>query len=111
MPYAAAPWAPGLPKSLVAKGVTLLAAPKGVPANLVGVLLVPGKPYVARSAHNAAWAAAAVQACAAAIAGGAAGATVQQVLAAGVGMHSIVAYVQRGWLVPVKVPTPAPAQG
>jgi hypothetical protein len=100
MPYANAEWAPGLPKSLVAKGESLLAAPKGVPAALVGVRLLPGKPFVARSAHNKAWAEAAVAACEKAKAEG--GATVADVLAAGVGMHSIVAYVQRGWLVASK---------
>lgn len=94
--YAAQPWAPTLPKSLNAKGAGLLGAPKGLPSALQGVRLLPGKPYAARSAHNAAWAALAVATCAKA---GAAGAPVVDVLAAGVGLHSVVAYVQRGWLV------------
>lgn len=97
LPYANAAWAPTLPKSLVAKGATLLAAPKGTPAHLQGVTLLPGKPFVARSAHNAAWAATAV---AVAQAAAPVGATPAQLVAAGVGMHSIVAYVKRGWLVP-----------
>ena len=97
--WASAPWAPTLPKSLVAKGNGLLGAPKGLPAALQGVHLVPGKAYKCNSAHNAAWAATATAVCAAA---GPGGAPVAAVLAAGVGLHSVVAYVKRGWLVAVK---------
>ena len=93
-----------LPASLVAKGATLCggtlpaklqptAAPQGAT-----VVLVPGKPFVARSAHNAAWAQAALACIAQAQAAGQAGATPAQLLAAGVGGHSIAAYVKRGWL-------------
>jgi hypothetical protein len=83
-----------LPASLIAKGATLCGG--NLPAKQQGaVVLVPGKPFVARSAHNAAWAAAAL-ACIAANGGQA---TPAQLLAAGVGGHSIAAYVKRGWLV------------
>lgn len=99
LPYASAPWAASLPKSLVAKGATLLSAPKGTPAHLVGVTLVPGKPFVARSPHNQAWADTAVAVAKAKLPEGA---TPADLIAAGVGMHSIVAYVKRGWLTAVK---------
>jgi len=87
-----------LPASLIAKGATLCGG--NLPAKLATgtVVLRPGKPFVARSAHNAAWAAAAL-ACIAAKGGQA---TPADLLAAGVGGHSIAAYVKRGWLVQTK---------
>lgn len=82
-----------LPNSLQAKGANLCGGELGKLAN---AKLLPGKPFMARSGHNAAWAATALAlAQAAAPSGGVAAAAV---LAAGVGAHSIKAYVKRGWL-------------
>ena len=96
--WASQPWAATLPKSLVAKGNALTGMPPNasIPANLQNVRIVAGRPYTAR-AHNAVWAAQ-MATCVAQAQGGA---TVAQVLAAGVGMHSIKAYLGRGWFTTV----------
>lgn len=82
-----------LPNSLQAKGANLCGGELG---KLASAKLLPGKPFVARSGHNAAWAATALALAQAQAAQG--GVPAAEVLAAGVGAHSIKAYVKRGWL-------------
>lgn len=82
-----------LPNSLQAKGANLCGGELG---KLQSAKLLPGKPFVARSGHNAAWAATALALAQAQAAQG--GVPAAEVLAAGVGAHSIKAYVKRGWL-------------
>lgn len=83
-----------LPNSLQAKGANLCGGQLG---NLQAAKLLPGKPYVARSGHNAAWAATCTAMAQAAAATG--GVPAAALVAAGVGAHSVKAYVKRGWLV------------
>jgi hypothetical protein len=98
---AALPHMAKLPRSLVAKGANIAGAPAGIPPVLAGVKLVPGKSFRCSSPHNAAWAALCI-----AQASQPGGATVAELLAAGadsgLGMHSVLAYYKRKWLVPVK---------
>lgn len=82
-----------LPNSLQAKGANLCGGELG---KLQAAKLLPGKPYVARSGHNAAWAAKCTELALAAAKTG--GVPAADLLAAGVGAHSIKAYVKRGWL-------------
>lgn len=82
-----------LPNSLQAKGANLCGGELG---KLASAKLLPGKPYVARSGHNAAWAATCTAMAQAAAATG--GVPAAALLAAGVGAHSVKAYVKRGWL-------------
>jgi hypothetical protein len=84
-----------LPNSLQSKGANLCGG--NLPPALQTAKLLPGKPYVARSGHNAAWAATCTAMAQAAAPTGGVPAT--ELLAAGVGAHSIAAYVKRGWLV------------
>lgn len=87
-----------LPNSLQSKGANLCGG--NLPPALQNAKLLPGKPYVARSGHNAAWAATCTaMATAAAPTGGVPAAALVQ---AGVGAHSVAAYVKRGWLVAAK---------
>jgi hypothetical protein len=82
-----------LPNSLQAKGANLCGGELG---KLQSAKLLPGKPYVARSGHNAARAAKCTELALAAAATGGVPAT--DLLKAGVGAHSVKAYVKRGWL-------------
>lgn len=84
-----------LPNSLQAKGANLCGG--ALPAALQNAKLLPGKPYVARSGHNAQWAATCTAMATTAAAQG--GVPAAALLQAGVGAHSIAAYVKRGWLV------------
>lgn len=85
-----------LPPSLIAKGAGLLAAPKGIPAKLAGGHYVTnGLLYQRARQHNLAWATTCASLCSAP-----GGATVAQMVAAGVGLHSVQAYLKRGWFVP-----------
>lgn len=84
-----------LPNSLQAKGANLCGG--NLPPALQGAKLLPGRPYVARSGHNATWAATCTAMATAAAAQG--GVPAVQLLQAGVGAHSIAAFVKRGWLV------------
>lgn len=88
-----------LPNSLQAKGANLCGGELG---GLASAKLLPGKAYVARSGHNAAWAATCTAMAQAAAATG--GVPAVALLQAGVGAHSVKAYVKRGWL---KVAQPA----
>ena len=103
--WAQAPWAATLPRSLVAKGNGLVGAPKGVPAKYNGQWVVGNGKHNACKAHNLVW----VTHCVT-LAAQPGGATVAQMLASRqVGLHSIAAYIQRGYLVPAAA-APAPAQ-
>lgn len=82
-----------LPNSLQAKGANLCGGELG---KLAAAKLLPGKPYTARSGHNAAWAATCTAMAQAAAATG--GVPAAALLQAGVGAHSVKAYVKRGWL-------------
>jgi hypothetical protein len=96
---AALPHMAKLPRSLVAKGANIAGAPAGIPPVLANVKLVPGKAFRCSSPHNAAWAALCI-----AHASQPGGATVAELLTAGatsgLGMHSVLAYYKRKWLVP-----------
>ena len=82
-----------LPVSLVAKGHGLLTA-KAIPAGLAGNYVTNGTLYQRARAHNLAWATQCATLCSAP-----GGATVAQMVAAGVGLHSVQAYIKRGWFV------------
>ena len=100
--WAQAPWAATLPRSLVAKGAGLTGAPKGIPASMAGHYVVGNGHHTRAQKHNLAWATHCV-----ALASQPGGTTVEQMLApvagqayGAVGLHSVVAYIKRGWLVP-----------
>lgn len=93
-------WASSLPKSLVAKHDGLLGAPKGIPATLADKRYVAnGLAFQKARAHNLVWSTRCAEVCNQA---GPQGATVQQMLEAGVGLHSVQAYIKRQWFVEVK---------
>lgn len=94
--WAQAPWAATLPRSLVAKGNGLVGAPKGIPAKYAGNWVVGNGHHTRAKAHNLVWATHCVT-----LASAPGGCTVQAMLASGqVGLHSVAAYIARGWLVP-----------
>lgn len=80
-----------LPKSLAAKGTSLGQLPTGIAA----VIVKPGRPFKATSAHNAVWAAKAVSLAAQP------NCSTADLVKAGVPSHSVAAYLKRGWLVKV----------
>lgn len=80
-----------LPKSLAAKGTSLGQLPTGIAA----VIVKPGRPFKATSAHNAVWAAKAVTLAAQP------NCSTADLVKAGVPSHSVAAYLKRGWLVKV----------
>lgn len=94
--WLATPIAATLPPSLIAKGAGLLQAPKGIPAALQsGHYVTNGLLYQRARAHNLAWATTCANLCSQP-----GGATVAEMVAAGVGLHSVQAYLKRGWFVP-----------
>jgi hypothetical protein len=90
-----------LPKHLAAKVASTVTGgtQAAVPAKLAGVVLITGKAHKARAPAEVVWAnycqTAAANGCTTAdlLAGGA---------SIGLGAHSVLAYIQRGWLVAAK---------
>lgn len=84
-----------LPPSLAAKGTSAGNLPPSVGSG--AVLVRPGRPFVARSGHNAVWAALALQ-----LASQPGGCTLAALVQGGVPAHSVAAYLRRGWLLASK---------
>lgn len=82
-----------LPKSIAVRGTNTSVVP---PAEADHMLYYGGKPFTARSPHNAMWAERAIKAV------GSTGATYTAVAKAGVPVYSIKAYLKRGWLTKTK---------